>query len=159
MTDLICFDCDGVLVDSELLAAQTTVDYLAELGIQVTRAEASALFTGKTAEAAREIIRNTYQVDLTARHTARFDLLLFQRFRARLRPMSGIADVLAALRIPSCVTSNSGHARLALALGLTGLADHSECRVFSGEDVAQGKPAPTCSSMPPRALEWMCDVA
>ncbi|MDY6859660.1 MAG: HAD-IA family hydrolase [Pseudomonadota bacterium] len=141
-TDLICFDCDGVLVDSELLAAQTTAECLSELGINLTLPEAAALFTGKSAAAGQQIIRDTYGVDLPATYFARFDLLLFQRFRQQLKPVPGIADVLAALRLPSCVTSNSGKARLALTLGLTGLAEHFGYRVFSAEDVSRGKPAP-----------------
>ncbi len=142
MTELICFDCDGVLVDSEPLAAQTTADCLSEHGIGMTQAEALALFTGKSAEAGRQIIRDTYGIELPRAFHARYDRLLFQRFRDRLQPVPGMAEALAALRLPSCVTSNSGHARLTLSLNVTGLAAHFGPRVFSAEDVARGKPAP-----------------
>ncbi|AJE47836.1 HAD family hydrolase [Celeribacter indicus] len=142
MTDLICFDCDGVLVDSEVLATRTTVDCLAELGIALSPAEAAALFTGKSAEAAHRALRDACGIALPATYQARFDRLLFRRFREELTPVPGIAELLARLHLPSCVTSNSGHARLALALRLTGLAGHFGSRVFSAADVAHGKPAP-----------------
>jgi HAD superfamily hydrolase (TIGR01509 family) len=142
MTDLICFDCDGVLIASELLAAETTVDCLSELGVALTRDEVFATLTGKSAVDANAYIRKTCGIDLPDTYQAHYNALLYQRFREWLRPVAGITQVLAALRLPSCVTSNSGHDRLALTLELTGLADHFGPRVFSSEDVAQPKPAP-----------------
>ena len=142
MTDLICFDCDGVLVDSERLAAQTTADLLAALGVDLTWQQASQLFTGKHAADAMQTLHETYGLVPPADYQQRFDGLLHQKFRAELRPVPGINTVLAALDRPCCVTSNSGHARLALSLSLTGLDRHFGPHVFSAEDVARGKPAP-----------------
>ena len=112
MTDLICFDCDGVLVDSERLAAQTTADLLAALGVDLTWQQASQLFTGKHAADAMQTLHETYGLVPPADYQQRFDGLLHQKFRAELRPVPGINTVLAALDRPCCVTSNSGHARL-----------------------------------------------
>lgn len=142
MTDLICFDCDGVLVDSEWLATETMVECLSSLGVKLSIAEASEMFTGKSAAHARDILRQELGVDLSPSMEARYDDLLLQRFHHQLRAVSGIRAVLSGLEVPSCVTSNSGHRRLALSLRLTGLAEHFGNNVFSAEDVAEGKPAP-----------------
>lgn len=140
--ELICFDCDGVLVDSELLASQVMAACLAEFGVDLTPDEIVTLFTGKSAADAKALIHDTFGVDLPASYQARYDRLLFESFRERLQPVPGIAGTLAQLQRPSCVTSNSGHARLALTLDVTGLAGHFGPHVFSAEDVARGKPAP-----------------
>ncbi|MCA0920418.1 HAD family hydrolase [Pseudooceanicola nanhaiensis] len=142
MTELICFDCDGVLVDSEVIATRTLVNCFAAMGVTTSVAEAGALFTGKSAEATRSIAQDRFGLELTPAFYALYDRLLYQRFRGQLRPVPGIAEVIAALSLPHCVTSNSGHARLELSLGLTGLARCFRDRVFSAEDVARGKPAP-----------------
>ncbi|WP_417271085.1 HAD family hydrolase [Celeribacter sp.] len=142
MTDLICFDCDGVLIASERLAAETTAECLAEFGVELTTDEVLATLLGKTAKDSAAYIRATFGVELPATYQELYTREVYQRFREQLQPVAGIAQVLEALRLPSCVTSNSGHERLALTLGLTGLAAHFGPRVFSADDVAQGKPAP-----------------
>jgi len=142
MSTLICFDCDGVLVDSEPLAAQAAADLLSELGINMSWQEANALFTGKTAEAAHQTVRDTYGVNLPASYQSNFEDLVLRRFQDRLQSVDGIAGVLEALDAPTCVTSNSSHRRVALSLGVTGLLRHFDTRVFSAEDVDHGKPAP-----------------
>ena len=84
MTDLICFDCDGVLVDSEWLATETMVECLSSLGVKLSIAEASAMFIGKSAAHARDILRQDLGVELSPSMEARYDDLLLQRFHHQL---------------------------------------------------------------------------
>lgn len=142
MIDLICFDCDGVLVDSEMIAVQTIVDCLSEQGIELGLSEASVMFVGKNADDAQRVLRELLGADPSDAYRNRFEQLLFQRFHRDLKPIPGIAGLLAGLGPVSCVTSNSGHRRLALSLALTGLKCHFGNHVFSADDVALGKPAP-----------------
>ncbi|MGI3169060.1 HAD family hydrolase [Pseudooceanicola sp. C21-150M6] len=139
---LICFDCDGVLVDSEPLAAQCMADLLATHGIAMSWQEASRLFTGKSQDSARAEIRAAFGVDLAPEDLSRSDADLFRRLQTSLQPVQGIEQVLGSMTGPVCVTSNSNHRRLEISLGHTGLAGYFGKSVFSAEDVAQGKPAP-----------------
>ncbi|WP_136635844.1 HAD-IA family hydrolase [Pseudooceanicola onchidii] len=142
MAPLVCFDCDGVLVDSEPLSAQCMADLLSGFGIRLTWQEANAIFVGKTTADALALIEARYGVHMTPADMAPFDAMLFPRFRAALQPVPGIAHAIASLDLPVCVTSNSGHDRLALSLALTGLDGLFGPHVFSAQDVARGKPAP-----------------
>ncbi len=142
MTDAIFFDCDGVLVDSEPISARTTADLLADHGIEMTWEQANSVFTGKSMKDAIRLLRDQFGVAPSPFYAADHEDLLFRRFEAELQPMPGIADLLGQVALPICVTSNSTHRRLAVTLSLTGLAPFFAGRVFSAEDVAEGKPAP-----------------
>lgn len=142
MTDAIFFDCDGVLVDSEPLSAQTTADLLARKGLHMTWQEANSYFTGKSMADAILLLRDEFGLVMDPSYAKDHETLLFHRFHEGLRPILGIADLLARLPQPVCVTSNSTHRRLAVSLSLTGLDGFFPDRVFSAEDVARGKPAP-----------------
>ena len=138
---LLIFDCDGVLVDSEPLACRIGADTLTDHGFAITYEE----FLGYVGRSARDIhammeTRFGRPVPETIRAASR--ARLFAAFRAELRAIEGIAAVIDALDVPACVASSSDLERLALALGVTGLAPLFGPRVFSATEVARGKPAP-----------------
>lgn len=145
VTDLVIFDCDGVLVDSEPLSVKATVIALAEYGVQLDVQQVLRSLTGLTFTAAVAKVRRDYGVELPVGYARRHAQLVDQMFRQELRPMAGVRQTLGDLGergIPFCVASNSSQARLALTFKVTGLGPFFEGRVFSGEDVKEGKPAP-----------------
>jgi HAD superfamily hydrolase (TIGR01509 family) len=138
--DLVIFDCDGVLVDSERLAVRTEAAILGDLGWPLTEAEIIERFVGRTAIHMHQAIEAQLgrPVDWDAEFEARYDEI----FRRELVPVDGIVDVLDQLAVPNCVASSGTHERMDFTLGLTGLLDRFRGRIFSASEVAHGKPAP-----------------
>lgn len=142
MLELIFFDCDGVLVDSEPLNARVSVELLARYGIELTAQDVVRQFTGKSMLDAIHIVASTYGVSLPDSYIEEYETLLFDLFRSELKVIDGVRGVLSGLQVSSCVTSNSTHRRLAVTLATTGLNRFFGRNVFSAEDVARGKPEP-----------------
>jgi len=142
--DLVIFDNDGVLVDSEGHANQILSDLLNESGwaSSMTREESMEEFLGRSLPAIRQRIEarlgHTLPVDFESRYHAR----LFDVFDRELGAIPGVEAALEQIRTPSCVASSGSHARIRRALAATGLLARFEGRIFSAEDVAHGKPAP-----------------
>lgn len=138
--DLVIFDCDGVLIDSELLACRTAAETLTEFGFSITLDEYLA-FVGRSARDIQAVLEGRFgPIPAELRTTER--RRLFARFADELRPMPEVAETVAALARPVCVASSSDHERLDLTLGVTGLAPLFRPNVFSATEVARGKPAP-----------------
>jgi HAD superfamily hydrolase (TIGR01509 family) len=139
--DLIIFDCDGVLVDSEVLSCRCLSEALAPYGIRLELDEALQWFLGRNIAAVLQHYatqgRNLPQ-DFVPALRAR----VREAFQASLQPMPGIGAVLAGLKVPHCVASSSDLDRVCLSLALTGLARHFADRLFTSQMVARGKPAP-----------------
>ena len=136
------FDCDGVLVDSERLAVQVDLAVLAELGWPLSEAEIIERFMGRShghfvAEVEANVGRR-----LPDGWDRRFEHRYLEAFEAELRPVEGIVEALEQIELPTCVASSGSHDRIRFTLGLTGLLDRFEGRIFSGDEVAEGKPAP-----------------
>jgi HAD superfamily hydrolase (TIGR01509 family) len=142
--DLVIFDCDGVLVDTEPIAIDVDLEVLADLGLHLSREEVVERFVGHTdADVTAQV-----EVLLGRPSPASWDHLNERRYRdafaARLQPVDGIVEVLDAIehRVPYCVASNGDHDKIRFTLGLTGLLPRFDGRIFSVQDVARGKPAP-----------------
>ncbi|MGW0805426.1 HAD family hydrolase [Nonomuraea sp. NPDC002799] len=136
-TDLVIFDCDGVLVDSERIFTRVGTAALRRLGWTIDEAEYAERFVGCSNEYWAEQIGETppgWWEQLLIDHTT--------AIKAELRAIEGIEAALDRLDVPSCVASNGRHATIRRSLELTGLAERFTGRVFSAEDVAEGKPAP-----------------
>ncbi|MGF7162428.1 HAD superfamily hydrolase (TIGR01509 family) [Rhodoligotrophos appendicifer] len=142
MIDLIIFDCDGVLVDSEVIAARVTATMLGDLGLPISPEDVLTGLVGLDADATRRRIETEHAITLPADFDDRGHVRLAAAFREELQPMAGIVALLGDLRFPYCVASNSGHQRLAQTFASAGLGPLVAGRVFSAEDVARGKPAP-----------------
>jgi HAD superfamily hydrolase (TIGR01509 family) len=137
--DLVIFDCDGVLIDSELLSVQADVACLAEYGLDLSADEIIERYTGTSGMVA----------DLEARYgrtlpgfDERHRQLVHPLFEAGLQAILGAAAALDALSCRRCVASSSSPERLRHALSLVGLYDRFHPNVFSAVEVACGKPAP-----------------
>ena len=119
---LLIFDCDGVLVDSEVMAHQTLLDVLAPLGFEMTLEQSYGVFAGRSLKDTLAVIEQELGRPLPADILEHSRDLLFARFRAGLKPVAGVADAIIALPYARCVASSSSPDRLHLALDVTGLA-------------------------------------
>ena len=142
MPDLVIFDCDGVLIDSEVIFGRVLGELLIADEFPITMDEAMVFGLGKN------------RVTLAAAVEARFGRALPDRFFETMRacvdlaferelvPIPGIEGLLAALPAPRCVASNSHLDRVRHALSVTRLLPLFDPHVFSASQVAHGKPAP-----------------
>jgi HAD superfamily hydrolase (TIGR01509 family) len=140
--ELVIFDCDGVLVDSERISVRIDVQVLAELGWPLTEAEVIERFVGRSEEYMIGEIEATLGRRLAAGWEEPFRHLYREAFDAELVPVDGVVAALDAIAAPTCVASSSSHERLRHTLGLTGLLERFDGRIFSAEEVENGKPAP-----------------
>ena len=140
--ELVIFDCDGVLIDSERLAVKVDVVMLRELGWPLTEQEVIERFVGRSDRDTQAAIEAHLGRKLPSGWEEQFRPLYEEAFEAGLAPVEGVIDALDRITIPSCVASSGTHEYLRYTLGLTGLYDRFAGRIFSAEDVAAGKPAP-----------------
>ena len=143
--DLIVFDCDGVLVDSERLSIRVDAVYLDRLGWPMSEAEIIERFVGRSDADMRAVIEEHIGGPIAAEIDEEFDRLYRETFEAELRPVDGIVealDAIVAAGIPVCVASSGKHAKIRRSLELTGLTGYFGERIFSAADVERGKPAP-----------------
>jgi HAD superfamily hydrolase (TIGR01509 family) len=146
--DLVIFDCDGVIIDSEGVASRVTAERLTELGWEMDAAEAERRFLGMSLTDMEPIINARVGL-LPPGFAADLAQRLADRLATEAITIPGAQDVLeavSALGLPWRIASNSGHAELAAKFARTGLADLVAGRVHSAEDViargGSGKPAP-----------------
>jgi HAD superfamily hydrolase (TIGR01509 family) len=139
---LLIFDCDGVLVDSEVLAHDTLREMMATLGRPIAMDEAVREFAGGSLADTVATVGRLLGRPLPADVGDKFGQLLLERFRHELKPMPGVRDAILALPYRRCVASSSTPERLRLSLEVTGLAPLFGEHVFSAVQVARGKPAP-----------------
>lgn len=140
--DLVVFDCDGVIVDSEMLAAECLAELLTSSGRRTALGDVFERYLGRSMAVVAADFREAVGRPLPATFPAELAEALRRRFEAGLAPIAGIAEVLETLRRPFCLASSSGPERIALSLRLTGLDRHFEGRIFEASMVRQGKPAP-----------------
>lgn len=138
--DLVIFDCDGVLIDSERLAVRTESQILAELGWPLTEAQVIERFVGRSSVYMQAVIEE--HIGRPVDWQVEFELRVREVCERELEPVDGVIAALDAITVPSCVASSSSHAMLNFKLGLTGMAERFAGRIFSADDVAHGKPDP-----------------
>lgn len=138
----IIFDCDGVLVDSEVLAIQTLVDMANEQGAEIDLKYALQKFKGSfLAECFRkieEISGKSLPQDFETEYRNRS----FELFKKELQPVKGVRKVLENLTIPFCTASSGPQEKIRLNLTTTGLAHFFEENIFSCYDIGKWKPDP-----------------
>jgi HAD superfamily hydrolase (TIGR01509 family) len=138
----VIFDCDGVLIDSELISARVLIAHLACVGVIVDMAYVRAHFLGRSFPKVAARVREDCGFALPDDFESAYRATLLTAFEAGLKPMPGIAAVLADLRVACCVATSSSPVRARRSLELTGLLAHFDGRIFTASEVANGKPAP-----------------
>ena len=140
--DLVIFDCDGVLIDSERISAQMLIAELATLGVSVDMPYVARHFLGRSYPVVMAQIRTDFAVVLHEGFEEAYRNRLLAAFEAELEPMPGVADLLRTLPLPWCVATSSSPRRAEASLRVTGLWPLAAGRVFTASEVARGKPAP-----------------
>lgn len=140
--DLIIFDCDGVLIDSELISARMLIAELRGYGVEMDMPFVSRHFLGRSYPVVLKEVRERWGVALPDRFETDYRARLLAAFEKGLEPMAGVVDVIASLRVPYCLATSSSPARLHRSLEITGLAQLFEGRCFTASEVERGKPAP-----------------
>jgi HAD superfamily hydrolase (TIGR01509 family) len=143
--DLIVFDCDGVLVDTEVLQVVIEARVMTEIGWPMEPGEVVRRWMGRAASVQHDDIVSRLGQEAALRHEelARQQVReSFDRDLVEVEGISDLLDVLDAAGVPTCVASSGSHDRMRLTLGITGLADRFEGRIFSALEVEHGKPAP-----------------
>ena len=141
--ELIIFDCDGVLVDSERLANEVFAGVLEEVcGLQFTLQDMFDTFVGHSRlqclEKIEALIGEPPPDELDRRYQQDINQALAQSVVA----IDGIETVLEQLSLPCCVASSGSHEKMQMTLGKTGLIDYFSGNIFSTSDVERGKPHP-----------------
>ncbi|WP_298951087.1 HAD family hydrolase [uncultured Methylobacterium sp.] len=140
--DLVIFDCDGVLIDSEVLAAQVHAEALARLGCRIGAADLLRRFTGVPDREMIPVIERDWGRSLPPDYEEGVKATIAARYATDLRPIPHVRAVLDRIDRPVCVASSSSSEKLRLGLGLTGLHDRFAPHIFSASQVRRGKPAP-----------------
>ncbi len=141
-TALVIFDCDGVLIDSEIIACRVETRGLRRLGIEMSEAEVSRRFTGVRARDMYRIITDEFGVEILRDHKDAIRAEIRACFDAELRAVAGTHELLDRLATPRCVASSSDPDWLHQALTLVDLHHRLADAIFSGRMVEHGKPAP-----------------
>jgi HAD superfamily hydrolase (TIGR01509 family) len=139
---LIIFDCDGVLIDSELIALDVLSVMMGRFGHPMSVSACQDAFMGMHNADIIRAIEARIGRSLPADEGSRMRAGMIERMRRELKPVTGVADALERLHGPRCVASSSDRDRIALTLDLTGLSRFFGDHIFSGTEVAHGKPAP-----------------
>ena len=141
---LYVFDCDGVLVDSEIIASQVDAEHLTRLGYPITAEEVTIRFAGLTARELGAIVEVEIGHPLPSNFFEEQKAEIDRRLSAGLEAVPGIHDILDRLEGPRCIASNSSGERLRLMLEKTRLYDLFAPHIYSAVEVGdrQPKPAP-----------------
>jgi HAD superfamily hydrolase (TIGR01509 family) len=144
MKQLIIFDCDGVLVDSEYLANKVFAKVLLNYGYSISIEDSIKRFTGVHEHSCREIIMEEIQIDIPQDYWAREQPNLLKTFEFELSPLlNPLLEMLDKLKIPKCVASNSSHHHVTQCLEFTQtLRYFNKNAIFTSQQVPKPKPAP-----------------
>ncbi len=140
--DLIVFDCDGVLINSEELASAICIEAVKEVGLELTLHEYADRYAGNPVAEIWRMVERDAGRSLPEGFQGRVDQMVFRRFAAELAVIDGVHDVLQASKYPRCVASSTQLPRLRENLGKVGLLEQFDPHIFSGSQVKRGKPAP-----------------
>ncbi len=139
---LIIFDCDGVLVDSEPISNRIMAEVLAERGLPIGIEDCYEHFMGRTMDDCLHILRSSFG------HAADQDFVesvrrrTLEALREEVRPIPGIVAALERIAVPVCVASSGQLVKMRTTLERAGLLARFEGRLFSAAAVARGKPHP-----------------
>ncbi|MEO8321680.1 MAG: HAD family hydrolase [Bradyrhizobium sp.] len=140
--DLVIFDCDGVLVDSEVISCRAHAEVLTRHGYPITSDQVLARFLGVSDREARLTIETEMGRKLPDDFEAQMKQAALQRYASELVAIPHIGDAVAAIGLPKCVASSGTPEKIRHGLTRAGLFDILTPHIFSAVQVARGKPAP-----------------
>ncbi|WP_151632178.1 HAD family hydrolase [Noviherbaspirillum aerium] len=143
--DMVAFDCDGVLVDSEPITCGVLADMLNELGWKVSLEDTMRIFVGRLVRDEAATIAANISKPMPSDFYLQFVERRNRALEAGIDPVRGIREAVARLaerEMPFCVASGADRAKMHLTLGQTGLLPWFEKNMFSGMEVPRTKPAP-----------------
>jgi HAD superfamily hydrolase (TIGR01509 family) len=140
---LYVFDCDGVIVDSEIIASSVDSELLAEVGYEITAQQVTHRFAGLTSSSIGEIVEAEIGRKLPEDFFKRTKAEIDRRLANELRPVAGIVELLDHLDGPRCVCSNSSMERLKISLERTRLWDRFAPHIYSAVEVGDRQPKPS----------------
>jgi HAD superfamily hydrolase (TIGR01509 family) len=140
--DLIIFDCDGVLVDSEVISCRAHAETLTRHGYPITSEQVFDRFLGRSTRQAHIEVEAELGRSLPADFNTQLQDELYRSFEATLQAVPYIDQALDAVAQAVCVASSGSQERMRVSLGCAGLYDRFAPNIFSATQVAHGKPAP-----------------
>lgn len=140
--ELVIFDCDGVLIDSEVLSTRSTIEALALIGYEIGEVEAAQRFVGRSYASMRAEIEADWGQPLPSSFETDVEQRTLAAMAMSLQPILGVGEALAQLKLPRCVASSSSIAWIRRGLERTGLLHHLAPHLFNASMVENGKPAP-----------------
>lgn len=144
-TDLVIFDCDGVLVDSEPLSNTVMAEHITRLGWGMSGADAIQRFKGRTMAQVHQIVETHLDRQIDPAWREAFHRDQEDRMRLELQAVPGVKALIArvhAAGLTTCVASQGRHEKMKISLSATELFSLFKGRIFSAVDVANPKPAP-----------------
>jgi len=140
--DLTLFDCDGVLVDSEIIAAKVESKLLTEAGYPISVEEMGERFAGMTWKNILLSIEKEVDIPLSASLLDKSETLLDQKLAREVKLVEGVIYALSRLAGPRCICSNSSLPRLEMMLTKVGLKDHFAPHIYSAKDLGADRVKP-----------------
>jgi HAD superfamily hydrolase (TIGR01509 family) len=140
--DLIIFDCDGVLVDSEVISCRAHAATLTRHGYPITADQVLQRFLGVSDREARLIIENEMGRELPVDFETQVKATTLQFYAGDLKAIANVAEAIAAIALPKCVASSGTPEKIRHGLDCANLYDVLAPHIFSATQVKRGKPAP-----------------
>ncbi len=140
--ECVIFDCDGVLVDSEIIASQVSLRLLKPYGFHMDIKTYSHRFAGKVEEDILSIIKQDYNLKVPDDFLSRLRLEIEHALDHELQPIKGVKKTIGSIPVTKAVVSNSRLVRVLSSLKVAGLSEYFGDRVFAAEMVKKPKPAP-----------------
>lgn len=140
--DLVIFDCDGVLLDSEIIACRADAEAYTLLGYAITTEEVSRRFAGMPDEAVDAALTAELGKPLPENFRAEIKKSVIGKYRTDLQPISGAKSLLSSLKTAKCIASSASPSKLALGLIETEMFELVYPHIFSTRLVERGKPHP-----------------
>jgi len=140
--ELVIFDCDGVLVDSELITNRVFAQMLDEIGLPMTLEEVLDRFVGRSMPYCWEVIGGLLGHELPQKFIDDYRTRSAAALQNQLHMVPGVDAVIAGLGRPYCVASSGTHEKMQLTLGTTGLLQKFAGKLYSVTEVARSKPFP-----------------
>ena len=141
-TDLIIFDCDGVLVDSEVISCRAHADVLSRHGYPITPEQVLKRFLGVSEREARLMVESEIGRKFPDDFESQFNAATLKFYAEDLQAIAHVGEAIAAIDLPKCVASSGTPEKIRRGLTCAGLYDQLAPHIFSASQVKRGKPAP-----------------